>query len=1137
MERKVISGRYKPELEQKLLDEILSRQKNDRFAPDLIVCGSRILAVYLSKTIADQTGAVLNVRTLTLFEIAERLVPLERSDIPLMPLPLRQCIIRQILLENPSLSYFKEVKEKPGFVKILSAAFEDINESCVTRLPSPHELENLKEKGFSINLEKISEVYSLYEKYRERISGKFFELCDIFALAAENAGNLKSVFGVDRVIFYGIYDMNEAQKRFLLSVSEKNPVILMLPYEKKPAYAYADSFVSWLENHGFTFEHLSRENCDRGNTLLGRLQNALNDPELITDQSSVTPRSNGFSEDEEKSQETMRIKEGSIGSEKETESASADGSFAIIGAPGEPHEVKEIAREVLKLTGERKIPFCEMAVILRTPSIYRRLLTEEFRRLSIPYYFTDDVYLSETRDGRSFLLLCDLIDSNYPRKQVMDFLRFARLDRSKIPGAPSQHSYPEYWNKISAEANIIEGRDQWEKRLEAQIQGISIDKQSEPDTDPESPPKLAERGKNNNGESGDLGESQSKITPREKREEAAKALLACVRYIFDSLESIPDEGNASQIAGPLLELYRNIVRDSLERSLVLKETSSLIKAAEMLGPLKKEAVLNLIKDHLSSVYLPKGKPGQGIWIIDIMSARCCSFPVIFLPGLVEKAFPALPTEDPIILDSERKALSSFGTGVFPLKKEQGIEERLLFELTALAASDHLIISYPRFDAYNARTRLPSIYALDAASIAMRTRLNYENFEKSPFVKRAPFIPGYSEESGFATSLPELHLSLLFPKGGEISKTGEMILKNTEEVSRSLSMLEKRYKTWSFTEYDGVIKSVNIEKSLEEHVFTATELETYTSCPYKYFHEFILCARPFAEPERVHEISPEAKGTLVHGILWEFFATCQEKSLLPLDEKYHDEYVKILKQVSSKHFEILEQSGECGLYISWNRNKNNIMGSLITLLLESYKDSAIYTPYRFEQPFGRSNNSEPPLIIHLENDTFMKCSGKIDRIDIGQDGSLRVIDYKTGKINLNKDDPFKSSNPAKYPGYKIQTMIYILAAECLVSHIGKPPGSSPLGELFFLLSKPGTIERVSYGGNEYENHKDRLIKILVDVDKFMKNSLFFYYPSDLCESCEHQAACPAERKILFVRKSRGKGASSIARSLVEFLQEE
>ncbi len=106
---------------------------------------------------------------------------------------------------------------------------------------------------------------------------------------------------------------------------------------------------------------------------------------------------------------------------------------------------------------------------------------------------------------------------------------------------------------------------------------------------------------------------------------------------------------------------------------------------------------------------------------------------------------------------------------------------------------------------------------------------------------------------------------------------------------------------------------------------------------------------------------------------------------------------------------------------WNHTQweilTNVKHSLV--VLEGMDRSFRF--YRAEQKFGIRNDAASQLEIKVEGEGTYHLRGLIDRVDINDQGNLRIIDYKTSS-------PFGFDNQAVREGKKLQLPLYALAAQ-------------------------------------------------------------------------------------------------------------
>jgi len=199
-------------------------------------------------------------------------------------------------------------------------------------------------------------------------------------------------------------------------------------------------------------------------------------------------------------------------------------------------------------------------------------------------------------------------------------------------------------------------------------------------------------------------------------------------------------------------------------------------------------------------------------------------------------------------------------------------------------------------------------------------------------------------------------------------------------------------------------------------FSATAIELFLSCPYRWFIERVLRPKRFGpDPE------PMARGNLVHGVLAEIYG--RHPHSLPRPE----DLAEWTGQVESIVDEIAKQPGvSLGSDSAAHRVLRRKAANSISAFLkqESERESPGFLPLELEGKFGMGENSRPAL----EFDGW-SLRGSIDRIDasgsagtgVGQRGI--VLDYKTGKSSAKAWAKIKREK-------KVQLQLYMQAIKVL-----------------------------------------------------------------------------------------------------------
>ena len=255
--------------------------------------------------------------------------------------------------------------------------------------------------------------------------------------------------------------------------------------------------------------------------------------------------------------------------------------------------------------------------------------------------------------------------------------------------------------------------------------------------------------------------------------------------------------------------------------------------------------------------------------------------------------------------------------------------------------------------------------------------------------------------------------------------------------------------------------------MKPKVVSPSKLNIFLSCPKQYYFEYI-------DPEmaKIKKLIKKKKsflemGTFVHDALTLFLK--QEKRTWP-------EMSSILKDLwkgprgKEFGFESLQQERE--------------YYKKALLMLKWFCENEDINPKIFQLPLCPPGNSfEDYKKVDFGKD--LKIGGKLDRVDVREDGTLEIIDYKTGK---EKDD-------------NLQLLFYVFLVESLYKK------EVTKASYLYLKSK----RRVSVIPEKELREKTKE-HILNTVEKIGQEKEFKPRISRLCAFCDYLAFCPARQKI-------------------------
>ncbi|MFH1778719.1 MAG: ATP-dependent DNA helicase [Candidatus Omnitrophota bacterium] len=246
--------------------------------------------------------------------------------------------------------------------------------------------------------------------------------------------------------------------------------------------------------------------------------------------------------------------------------------------------------------------------------------------------------------------------------------------------------------------------------------------------------------------------------------------------------------------------------------------------------------------------------------------------------------------------------------------------------------------------------------------------------------------------------------------------------------------------------------ITIPKALR---LSYTQIYTYETCPLKYKFAYIYNIP--GKPSAARQF-----GTDIHNVLKEFYDRCKGGVILTFDE---------LLKLFEKH---------------WTPTgyPNKVQAG-------SYKVEG----ERILKEFYKNNEGKFKAPLYVEEEFLFKIGehglkGYIDRIDPLPDGTVEIIDYKTGGLKEN-------SNSSKS---QMQLDIYAIATEKVLKL--RPSKLS----LYYLK----TNEIVSKIRNE-DDMNAVMNTIEADIKKIVEKN-FEPRPGFICTWCDYPIVCPAYKKI-------------------------
>ena len=965
---------------------------------------------------------------------------------------LRLFLIKSILAENP-LEYYEAAKRHRGFAELAGDFIAETKASGI----SPEELEKLasvaRETG-PLFAKKMRDLALIFKTYDQKLRGFGLEepedlLKDFSDFARERARALN----LDLVILDGFFHFSYAQKEFIRTLTRiSQRVVVTLTLDKNAdrghVFAYPEETRQALLAMGFKEAGATGAKNHRAKaaplvilerTLFSRASRpGLPDQAADRSQPELSRASRPGLPDQTADRSMTELSRADRpGRPDQTADRSLRGQTAvhIFEATGVSGEIEMIAREIRRLYREGAYHFSDFCLIFRNIGAYEEVVRAVFDSFRVPVEIHERKKLKQNAFIRAVVRWLRVLREGWRREDLFALLQsnYYGFDQEAVRGLEQK----------SLEEGVLEGAEAW-AALCGQLG------------------QAAEGGSERQARSGGSGRlsGKEKAVLEDLIEEHKKMSPARHPAVYKTLllQWIARHGMVRRLArtsGPGLseQASRDETREDFQAYRMLE--SILDEITLHRGSGSGEAVLGEYLDHLLaaielSLFSVPVYEKNRVQVYDVVLALQKEYKVIFTAGLLEKNFPQRVLEDALLKDEERKCLNRNGAR-FEERLARSSGERFFFYMAVTRAKERLYLTYPRFD-LEGKEALPSFYIEE-----VRHCLGEENIpvRKKGINQVVPLLEEIADEKDLfmilTQGLFEKNERNGHPAGPDL--TGPPSAACSYRGWRAAGFYAELFNELVGTEdYLSVLKEAgrNEEKAeirdprilawFKEHggPFSATRLEAFATCPFRYFAEHVLGLK-----EKTEGIDRMELGSLIHKILQELYEEMAGPDLAGPSKKDWPLLAR-KEEVSRRALEKLEELFKTARFPGAKKSEQDLVRARLAETLtewveqEHKKELTRKTmPAYFEKRFGfKEKGALDYLRLKGPSGREVLIRGAIDRIDLDPEtGAAVVIDYKSGAYKADK----LMDHLAK--GIELQIPIYLLAAEKLLGL--KPAG----GELY------------------------------------------------------------------------------------------
>jgi ATP-dependent helicase/nuclease subunit B len=712
-------------------------------------------------------------------------------------------------------------------------------------------------------------------------------------------------------------------------------------------------------------------------------------------------------------------------------SATASG-IEVLAVTGMTGEVRAVAERVKRLL-VNGTPATEILVAFRPLSDYAPLVREIFQASGIPVQCDSPEVLHHQPVVKALLAVLQLELEDWPFERLLAVLNSGWF-------RPSWTEWDSEWiprqvSKVLRQSKIPEGRsiilETLRKAVVRQTEGQPTDSDSDVET------------------------SHSDDAEERYIEPVDLSLLAkaavCLERLSSALVPIRQKTDARTWAECLTKLARELGitpiadnDDSLESRTAWRAFEDLLFLAagteELLESPKQRLELTdytqSLTDLLQHQTLSMSRRNDGcIEVVDAAQVRGLEVPYLFLGGLTEDSFPARGGDSFLYNEADRLELNKQGL-TLGQRSAQTQAEMLLFYSIVTRARKQLILSYPAVS-LSGQPLSPSPYLTALCDLFEPGAVKSTRLEQLDPVPSLEGMLSLADLRLVATSEALHRRTGLFqtlhaqPQGWQ----------SVRSILAAIDMSIHRFQTRGFTPYEGIItQPANLRYLQDKYAsrleFSATQLERYAQCPFRFFVSDVLHIQEAEAPDRFTDHG--RRGDIVHEVLAELHTQLRPADNSVPIEAAAELFRKLLEE------RLKRELAGTDLLVALLRIEQKLLdewGDEYAEQWSHYNEQALkhagtsLKPELLEVSFGRPHTT--PGIVAPEAETHpcltigqgedeTRIRGRIDRIDTGRrEGQVvfNVVDYKTGRKPATSGSQVKS-------GRSLQLVLYALAVQRL-----------------------------------------------------------------------------------------------------------
>jgi ATP-dependent helicase/nuclease subunit B len=757
----------------------------------------------------------------------------------------------------------------------------------------------------------------------------------------------------------------------------------------------------------------------------------------------------------------------------------------IVSVTDADEEVRAVVRSVAALA-EDGVPLDRMAVFYPSADPYLRTLQQQLAAAGIPANGPSPERLAGSVAGRTLLGALALPGQRWRRDRVL----------AVLSGGPVRHRgqrvHAPTWERVSREEGVVQDLADWRRKLDGAAARYD---QALAGTD--------------------AADEPGRARALQWRRDDAVALRAAVDDLAEAVRLVDERAGWSGKAAAALGLLRSLLGeehrrgdwpdDEQDAASRVEDALARLAALDELEPDPSPEVFR--RALAAELDVPRGRNGrfgEGVHYGPLVSSVGHDVEAVFVLGMTEGQAPR-PRRDDTMLPDTARALAP--EGELPARAGRLHDEhRSLLAALASAPAHQRVLLHPRGDLRGGRERLPSRWLLTTASALAGWRVHSTDFASLG-------LPAVEVVSSFTDGVvaARAHGSVLDRDLAALHRHASVGGDPADHPAataarRGFRALAAR-RSPDFTEWDGNLAGHPVPSPATGEVLSATRLEQWAECGFRYFLTHVLGLADRDDPERIVDLGPLDRGSGVHKVLELFLQEVLDTGPPSPGVPWSAEQRARVQALADQVFAEYEARGRTGRPVHWKLTRQAIAALLDGFLTsdDAYRSELGATPAASELAFGFDEH--PPVEVALPDGRVIRFRGRADRVDRTASGHLVVSDYKA-----SSRDPYKGiddGDPVR-AGTTLQLGLY---AEAAAARLG---GAGEVHSRYWMLDAGSYVAR---GYPWTDDRRERFVDVVRTIVDGIEQGVFVPVPGewdswrgthDNCRFCAFDDVCLRDR---------------------------